>query len=93
MALAGAFGAQEGARRWLSELRHVELEIDGRDLLAAGVPSGPEIGIGLRAALAAKLDGETDGAEAELKRALAAAAPRPTSLHADGSDDDPDRGP
>ncbi len=93
VALAGAFGAQEGARRWLSELRHVELEIDGRDLLAAGVPSGPEIGIGLRAALAAKLNGETDGAEAELKRALAAAAPRPTSLHADGSDDDPERGP
>jgi tRNA nucleotidyltransferase (CCA-adding enzyme) len=93
VALAGALGAQEGARRWLSELRHVELEIDGRDLLAAGVPSGPGIGIGLRAALAAKLDGETDGAEAELRRALAAAAPRPTSLHADGSDDDPDHGP
>ena len=94
VALAGAFGASEKALSWLSDLRHVELEIDGRDLLAAGVASGPAIGAGLRAALAAKLDGRAEGAEAELAQALAAAAPRPSSLDADGADDiDLDRGP
>ena len=37
VALAGG----ENARRWLEDLRHVRLEIDGRDLLAAGDPGGP----------------------------------------------------
>jgi tRNA nucleotidyltransferase (CCA-adding enzyme) len=48
------------------------LEIDGRDLLAAGVPEGPAIGRGLRGALAAKLDGCAEGREAELAAALEA---------------------
>ncbi len=68
VALAGG----ENARRWLHELRHVRLEIDGRDLLAAGIPEGPEIGRRLQAALDRKLDGEVrDGREAELAAALA----------------------
>jgi tRNA nucleotidyltransferase (CCA-adding enzyme) len=92
VALAGAFGAADAARRWLSDLRHVKLEIDGRDLLAAGVEAGPAVGEGLRAALAAKLDGHADGRAAELDQALRAAAPRPSSLDADGADDvDPGR--
>ena len=33
-----------GGARWLDDLRHVTLEITGHDLLAAGVPEGPEIG-------------------------------------------------
>jgi tRNA nucleotidyltransferase (CCA-adding enzyme) len=58
----------------LDEWRLVSLEIDGQDLLAAGVAQGPAIGAGLRAALAAKLDGRARGAEAELAEALRAAA-------------------
>jgi tRNA nucleotidyltransferase (CCA-adding enzyme) len=70
VALAGALGAEEPARQWLERLRDVRLEIDGRDLLAAGVPEGPAVGRGLAAARAAKLDGEVAGREAELAAAL-----------------------
>jgi tRNA nucleotidyltransferase (CCA-adding enzyme) len=73
VALAGALGPADPARGWLARLRHVRLEIGGEDLLAAGVPAGPEIGRGLRAALSAKLDGRANGREAELAVALAAA--------------------
>ena len=48
----------------------MRLEIDGDDLMAAGVPQGPAIGRGLGAALAAKLDGQVSGREAELAEAL-----------------------
>ncbi len=54
-------------------LRYVRLSISGDDLLAAGVPSGPAVGRGLRAALAAKLDGRAPDRRGELERALAAA--------------------
>lgn len=71
VALAGG----PNARRWFDEIRHVRLLIDGHDLLAAGVPAGPELGRRLRQALAAKLDGRLDFAlpprEAELAAALA----------------------
>lgn len=73
VALAGAFGADQAAHSWLERLRFVALEIDGNDLLAAGVPSGPAVGAGLRAALAAKLDGRTGGRDDELAEALRAA--------------------
>jgi len=73
VALAGALGPEAEARDWLERLRHVRLSIDGRDLLAAGVPEGPSIGRGLRAALAAKLDGVAPDRESELARALKAA--------------------
>lgn len=66
VALAGG----ENARRWIGELRHVRLEIDGEDLLAAGVPEGPEVGERLRRALERKLDGLVDGRDAELAAAL-----------------------
>jgi len=72
LALARALGA-----RWLdayvSDWRHVRLEIDGRDLLAEGIQEGPAVGRGLAAALRAKLDGEVAGANEELRTALAAA--------------------
>jgi tRNA nucleotidyltransferase (CCA-adding enzyme) len=77
VAMAGALGARrspEIARRaqlWLGELRQVRLCIDGADLLANGVPQGPEIGRALDRALARKLDGELPGGrEAELRAAL-----------------------
>jgi tRNA nucleotidyltransferase (CCA-adding enzyme) len=73
VALAGALGPDTAARAWLHDLRHLSLEIDGRDLLAAGVPEGPALGRGLDAALRAKLDGETRSREEELAVALRAA--------------------
>jgi tRNA nucleotidyltransferase (CCA-adding enzyme) len=67
VALAGG----ENARRWIDELRHVELQITGDDLLAAGVPQGPEIGERLRLALDRVLDGEIPpDRDAELAAAL-----------------------
>ena len=73
VALAGALGPEEQAREWLEALRHVRLTIDGADLIEAGVPEGPAIGRGLRAALAAKLDRRASGREQELAAALDAA--------------------
>jgi tRNA nucleotidyltransferase (CCA-adding enzyme) len=74
VALAGALGPEDQAREWLERLRHVRLSIDGRDLLAAGIPEGPGIGRGLRAALAAKLDGRAGERDQELREAMDAAA-------------------
>lgn len=72
MLLARALGAE-----WLDDYmgiwRAVELEIDGDDLIAAGVAEGPALGRGLRAALRGKLDGEISGREQELAAALRAA--------------------
>jgi tRNA nucleotidyltransferase (CCA-adding enzyme) len=70
VALAGALGAEEPARRWLDHLRDVRLAITGTDLLAVGVPQGPEVGRRLQAALARKLDEGLEGRDAELAAAL-----------------------
>jgi tRNA nucleotidyltransferase (CCA-adding enzyme) len=78
VALAGSLAEEQGltkatanARRWLQALRHVRLQITGDDLLAAGVPAGPEIGQRLELALRRKLDGElAEGREAELRAAV-----------------------
>jgi tRNA nucleotidyltransferase (CCA-adding enzyme) len=59
--------------RYLTEWRSVALEIDGEDMIAAGVPQGPAVGRGLAAALRRRLDGEISGREQELDAALAAA--------------------
>lgn len=72
LALARAQGA-EWLDRYLLEWRPVRLEIDGEDLLAAGIPQGPAVGRGLATALRRKLDGEVSGREQELDVALAAA--------------------
>lgn len=73
LAIARAMGAG-----WLdshvTEWRRVELTIDGSELMAAGVPEGPAVGRGLRAALHGRLDGTLEaGRDAELAVALAAA--------------------
>jgi tRNA nucleotidyltransferase (CCA-adding enzyme) len=76
--LAGALGelqsrerAVAAARRWLQELRHVRLGIGGGDLLAAGIPAGPEIGRRLAGATAMLLDGELgDTPQEQLAAAL-----------------------
>lgn len=69
---------------WIAELREhwrgLALEIDGSDLVAAGIPEGPAVGAGLRAALDRKLDGELSGGrEQELEAALAVAWERVSS--------------
>jgi tRNA nucleotidyltransferase (CCA-adding enzyme) len=77
VALAGALAGCEGAAGgWLGETRHIALEITGEDLLAAGLPEGPEIGRRLEAVLELRLDGELSGGrEAELQAALDLATP------------------
>jgi tRNA nucleotidyltransferase (CCA-adding enzyme) len=72
LVLARALGA-EWLDRYLLQWRAVRLEIDGGDLIAAGVPEGPAVGRGLAEALRRKLDGELTGREQELKAALGAA--------------------
>jgi tRNA nucleotidyltransferase (CCA-adding enzyme) len=71
VALAGALGPAEAAGRWLGDLRHVSLEIDGGDLIAGGIAPGPELGRRLDRTLARKLDGHLPpGRDAELASAL-----------------------
>jgi tRNA nucleotidyltransferase (CCA-adding enzyme) len=71
IALAGADGAEQPVRRWLDELRHVTLRIDGDDLIAAGIARGPQIGRRLAATLDRRLDGELgDDRASQLASAL-----------------------
>jgi tRNA nucleotidyltransferase (CCA-adding enzyme) len=71
VAVAGARGDAETAARFLTQWRHIALEIDGHDLIAAGVPESPQLGARLAAVLALRLDGElAPGREAELAAAL-----------------------
>lgn len=72
VALAGALGPRDAAEQWLGRWRTVRLEIDGHDVVAAGVPPGPAVGRALRAALAAKLDGRAGDRAQELAAALEA---------------------
>jgi tRNA nucleotidyltransferase (CCA-adding enzyme) len=69
LALARALGA-EWLDRYVEEWRDIRLNIDGDDLMEAGIPEGPAIGRGLTAALRAKLDGEVASTEDELRVAL-----------------------
>ena len=71
VALAGALGAPDAARRWLEQMRHAKLAISGDDLLAEGL-EGPAVGRALEAATAAMLDGEAPDRERQLAAALAA---------------------
>lgn len=58
LALAIALGAPaEPISTFVHELRQTRLEIDGSDLLRAGVPEGPRVGEALRATRRLKLDG------------------------------------
>jgi tRNA nucleotidyltransferase (CCA-adding enzyme) len=72
LVLSRVLGA-EWLDRYLAEWRDVVLEIDGEDMIAAGVPQGPALGRGLKEALRRKLDGELSGREEELAVALEAA--------------------
>jgi tRNA nucleotidyltransferase (CCA-adding enzyme) len=75
IALAAALEEQgpsaAAAQRWLRELRHVKLQINGDDLLAAGIARGPEVGRRLEAVLNMRLDGRLDDSpQAQLQAAL-----------------------
>ena len=59
--------------QWLDEWRGIEPEIDGDDLIRAGIPTGPAIGAGLKAALQARLDRGLEDPEAQLEVAVATA--------------------
>ena len=72
LAIAAVLGA-EWPRTYVGEWSHLRAEIGGEDLLAAGIEPGPAIGLGLEAALAARLDGEADSRDEQLEIALAAA--------------------
>jgi tRNA nucleotidyltransferase (CCA-adding enzyme) len=75
VAVAGARGDAQTARTYWDRWRDVALEIDGHDLIDAGVPEGPELGRRLAAVLARRLDGDlAPGREAELAAALDAAS-------------------
>lgn len=57
---------------WLNEHRYIRLHITGEDLLAAGLPEGPEIGRRLERVFAMRMNGMLEeGREAELSAALA----------------------
>jgi tRNA nucleotidyltransferase (CCA-adding enzyme) len=49
----------------------VRLDVDGADLMVAGIPQGPEIGRRLARALAATLDGDAATRDEQLAIALA----------------------
>ncbi len=70
--LARAAGA-EWLDEYLEKWSEVRLEIDGSDLIAAGITEGPAVGRGLAEAKRQKLDGEISDREQELAAALAAA--------------------
>jgi len=69
LVLGRALGA-EWLDRYMAEWRHVALQIDGADLIEAGLSQGPALGRGLKEALRRKLDGEVSTREQELDVAL-----------------------
>jgi tRNA nucleotidyltransferase (CCA-adding enzyme) len=69
VALAGALGPAEAARRWLEDVRHRRLAITGDDIVAAGL-TGPAVGAALDAAMVAMLEGRAEGREEQLAAAL-----------------------
>lgn len=69
VALAGALGPADAARRWLEDVRHRRLAITGDDIVAAG-RSGPAVGEALDRATAAMLEGRAPTREEQLAAAL-----------------------
>lgn len=68
VAVAGARGPSEAARRWLDDLRHVRLAISGDDVLVAGL-TGPAVGAALERAWAVAYAG--GGRDEQLRAARA----------------------
>jgi tRNA nucleotidyltransferase (CCA-adding enzyme) len=68
----GSYGRRV-VEEWLSERRHISLQVTGDDLIAAGVPEGPEVGVRLEESYRLLLEERIEpGREAELRAALEA---------------------
>lgn len=67
--------------RYLKELRHLSPKLDGRDLLALGVPSGPLVGQILRELRDATLDGRVSTEEGERRLVQESLAREGRSAH------------
>jgi tRNA nucleotidyltransferase (CCA-adding enzyme) len=61
---------------YLERWRSIETDISGDDLMRAGVQAGPRVGVGLRAALEAKLDGRAPDPTSQLTIGIHAARTR-----------------
>lgn len=61
-----AAAGNDGAQRWLDEVRHRKLEITGADLIAAGV-TGAAVGDGLAKAMQAMLEGNAGDRETQME--------------------------
>lgn len=76
VAIAGALAARSSeqaqalVQEWFDRRRHIHLDIDGNDLVAAGAP-GLKIGLALKLTLSRKRAAEISGREEELRTALA----------------------
>jgi tRNA nucleotidyltransferase (CCA-adding enzyme) len=68
-AVAGARGDGSAAQRWLDDVRHRRLAIDGHDIVAAGL-DGPAVGAALDRAMEAMIEGRADSREEQLAAAL-----------------------
>ncbi len=78
LALALGLGAPgEPVLHFVSELSHIRLDIDGGDLVAAGVSPSPAVGRALEETLRRKLDGQVGGREAQLRLAIEVAREEP----------------
>jgi tRNA nucleotidyltransferase (CCA-adding enzyme) len=68
----GSYG-RRAIEGWLDEQRHVNLEVTGDDLIAAGIPEGPEVGVRLEESYKLLLEERIKpGRESELRAALEA---------------------
>lgn len=63
-------GGSERVIRFWREWRHVKLAITGTDLIAAGLPAGPQIGRILARVLSDRLEGQVPDPESQLALAL-----------------------
>jgi tRNA nucleotidyltransferase (CCA-adding enzyme) len=68
----GSYGRRI-VEEWLHEQRHIVLQVTGDDLIAAGVPEGPEVGVRLEESYKLLLEERIEpGRETELRAALEA---------------------
>jgi tRNA nucleotidyltransferase (CCA-adding enzyme) len=68
----GSYGRRV-VEEWLKEQRHISLQVTGDDLIAAGVPEGPEVGVRLEESYRLLLEERIEpGRDAELRAALEA---------------------
>jgi tRNA nucleotidyltransferase (CCA-adding enzyme) len=68
----GSYGRRV-IEEWLNDQRHICLEVTGDDLIAAGVPEGPEVGVRLEESYRLLLEERIEpGRETELRAALEA---------------------